>query len=237
MRVLSDLLWNGKLKIYQDTEMFMYSLDSVLLAQFVTINLKTKRVLDIGTGNAPIPLILASKYNVKVTGVEIQKDSYILSCDSVNLNKMDDRIELINGDIKEVYKNLKSEYYDVITCNPPFYKIDMLTTKNEKKLVARNEIYLSLDDIFLISKRLLKNKGRVAIINRPERLIDIIMSMKKYNIEPKIIRFVYPKVGKKANHVLVEGIKNGNSQVEILSPLYVHNEDNSYTEEIQKMLN
>lgn len=235
MKVLNDLLWSGNLKIYQDDENFMFSIDSILLSKFVTINPSIKKVLDIGTGTAPIPIILASRNNVAITGVEIQENSYLLALENVKLNNLESKIDIIYGDIKKI--DLKNNCYDIITCNPPYYKDDMLISNNKSKSIARSELTISLDDIFKISKQVLKDKGRVAIVNRPERLIDIIMSMKKYGIEPKKIQFVYPKIGKPANHVLIEGMKNGRSELKILKPLIVHNDDNSYSEEIIKIFN
>lgn len=230
MKVLNDILWSGNLKIYQNDDAFKFSIDSVLLAKFVTINKKTKQILDIGTGNAPIPLILSLRTNANITGIELQKESYELAIESIKYNKLEDRIKIINDNIKEM--DLENNYYDTIVCNPPYFKNNSLISDNNSKALAKSEISLSLEDIFKISKKVLKNKGNIAIINRPERLADIICLMRKYSIEPKIIQFVYPKVNKSANHVLIEGTFNGNSGLKLLKPLFVHNEDDSYTEEI-----
>ena len=237
MKVLNDLLWNGKLKIYQDDESFMYSLDSVLLSKFVTLNKNITNILDIGTGNAPIPLILTSLTNANITGVEIQKKSYERAKESVSINNLNSKINLINGDINDIVNDLPNNYYDVVVTNPPFFKSNMLISDNIEKGIARTELTLTLEDIFSICKKVLKDKGRVAIVNRPERLVDIIVSMKKYGIEPKKIRFVYPKMSKPANHVLIEGMKNGNSELKIMDPFIVHNEDNSYTDQMYELMN
>ncbi len=230
MKVLNDILWSGNLKIYQNDNAFKFSIDSVLLAKFVTINKKTKQILDIGTGNAPIPLILSLRTNANITGVEMQKESYELAIESIKYNNLENRIKIINGNIKEM--NLENNYYDTIVCNPPYFKSNSLISNNNNKALARSEISLSLEDIFKISKKILKNRGNIAIINRPERLADIICLMRKYSIEPKIIQFVYPKVNKDANHVLIEGTFNGNSGLKLLKPLFVHNEDDTYTDKI-----
>ena len=237
MKVLNDLLWNGKLKIYQVDESFMYSLDSVLLSKFVTLNKNITNILDIGTGNAPIPLILTSLTNANITGVEIQKKSYELAKESVSINNLNSKINLINGDINDIVNDLPNNYYDVVVTNPPFFKSNMLISDNIEKGIARTELTLTLEDIFSICKKVLKDKGRVAIVNRPERLVDIIVSMKKYGIEPKKIRFVYPKMSKPANHVLIEGMKNGNSELKFMDPFIVHNEDNSYTDQMYELMN
>ena len=150
---------------------------------------------------------------------------------------MNSKINLINGDINDIVNDLPNNYYDVVVTNPPFFKSNMLISDNIEKGIARTELTLTLEDIFSICKKVLKDKGRVAIVNRPERLVDIIVSMKKYGIEPKKIRFVYPKMSKPANHVLIEGMKNGNSELKIMDPFVVHNKDNSYTDQMYELMN
>lgn len=235
MEVINDLLGYQDLKIYQNTDMFQFSLDSVMLANFVTINKKINNILDIGTGNAVIPIILSKKTNAKITGVEIQKQSYELACKSLKLNNLEKRIEIINDDIKNYYKNIETETFDVITCNPPFFKLEEQSNLNDSdyKKIARHEIALNLEDIIQISKKLLKNKGRLAMVHRPERLIEIITIMKNNNIEPKKICFLYPKQNKEANILLIEGIKNGKPGIKILPPIISHNEDGSYSDKIK----
>lgn len=222
--------------IMQDTDMFNFSLDSVLLPNFVTINKSTKNVLDIGCGNAPIPLILSTKTDAHITGVEIQKEVYDLALESVKINDLENRIKIINADINELYKELETESFDIITCNPPFFKVkeDSNLNESEYKTIARHEVKLNLEDIMKISRKLLKNNGTLGIVHRPERLVDIIESMRKYNIEPKKIRLVYPKKDKEANILLIEGTKNGKPGIKILPPLYSHDEDGSYTLEVQE---
>ena len=236
MEEINYVLGYDNLKIYQNTEMFKFSLDSVLLANFVTINLSTKKILDIGTGNAIIPLILSTKTKSKITGVEIQKEVSNLANKSVKINNLDEQINIINKDINEYLKTDETEVYDVITCNPPFFKLNEKSIINESKCkqIARHEITLNLDNLIKISKKLLKNNGRLAIVHRPERLIEIIENMKKNNIEPKKICFVYPKINMESNILLIEGIKNGKPGIKILPPIYTHNIDNTYTKEIQK---
>lgn len=236
MLVTNYLLGYKNLKIVQDNEMFNFSLDSVLLPNFVTLNKNITNILDIGTGNAPIPLILSTKTNANIIGVEIQNEVFNQAIESVKINNLQKRIKILNSDIKEMYENFETESFDVITCNPPFFEVtkESNLNKNDYKTIARHEVHLMLDDIFKISKKLLKNNGVVAIVHRPERLIQIIESMKKYNIEPKRIRFVYPKKEKEANILLIEGRKNGRSGIKILPPLYSHESNGEYTKEIQK---
>lgn len=236
MKVNNYLLGYKNLRIIQDSEMFNFSLDSVLLPNFVTINKNINKILDIGCGNAPIPLILSTKTDAKITGVEIQKEVYDLAIESVKLNKLENQIQIINKDINEFYNFEETDSYDIITCNPPFFKYKETSNinKNDYKTIARHEVKLNLDNIFNIAKKLLKNNGVIAIVHRPERLVEIIEAMKKNNIEPKKVRFVYPKKNMEANILLIEGSKNGKPGLKILPPLYSHEESGEYTEEIKK---
>ena len=235
-KVKNYLLNYDNMYIIQDTDMFNFSLDSVLLPNFVTINKKTKKILDIGSGNAPIPLILSTLTDAQIMAVEIQKDVYELGKESIKINKLENRIDFINADINELYKEIDTETFDVITCNPPYFKVNESSNLNdsEYKTIARHEIKLDLEKLFKITKKLLKNKGNIAIVHRPERLSDIVSEMKKNNIEPKRIQFVYPSINSEANILLIEGTKNGNVGLKILPPLYVHDKDGNYTEEVLK---
>ena len=236
MKVINYLLGYKNLKIVQDNEMFNFSLDSVLLPNFVTLNKKTNKILDIGCGNAPIPLILSTKTNAEITGIEIQEDVYNLAVESIKINNKQDQIKIINKDINDFYKEEETDSYDVITCNPPFFKYIQTSNinKNDYKTIARHEVKLNLQKLFLIAKKLLKNNGVIAIVHRPERFVEIIEEMKKNNIEPKRIQFVYPKQDMEANIMLIEGSKNGNPGLKILPPVYTHLENGEYTEEIKR---
>ena len=222
--------------IYQDTDMFNFSLDSVLLPNFVTINKKTKNIMDIGCGNAPIPLILSTKTNAKITGVEIQKDSYDLAVESVKVNNLENQINIINADINELYKELESDSIDTITCNPPYFKYKETSNLNDSdyKTIARHELKLDVERLLKVARKLLKNNGNIAIVHRPERLIEIIELMRKNNIEPKKVQFVYPGKDKEANILLIEGVKNGNPGLKILNPIYSHDENGEYTDQIKE---
>lgn len=236
MEVLNDLLGYENLKIYQNTQMFSFSLDSVLLANFVRINKNTKNILDIGTGNAPIPLILSTRTDADITAVEIQKEVYELAYKTINYNKLENRIKLINGDIIEYANLCQTEMFDIITCNPPFFKVteNVKLNESEYKKIARHEIKLNLEQIIKISKKLLKNNGSLNIVHRPERLIEIITIMKNNNIEPKRIQLIYPKEGECANILLIEGVKDGKSGLKIEPSIIAHNIDGSYTEDVLK---
>lgn len=236
MEVINYLLGYKDLKIYQDTDMFNFSLDSVLLPNFISITKNVKNILDIGCGNAVIPIILSTKTNAKIVGVEIQQDVAYLANKSVKLNNLEDQIEIINADINDISKEMLTETYDIITCNPPFFKITDNSNLNdcEYKTIARHEVKLNLDAIMSISKKLLKNNGIIGMVHRPERLIDIIEAMRKNNIEPKTIQLVYPHMDSESNILLIEGRKNGNLGLKIKEPIYSHDINGEYTDQIKK---
>lgn len=237
MEVLNDLVGYKNLKIYQNSDWFTFSLDSVLLANFVTINPKTKKILDLGCGNAPIPLILSTKTKASIVGVEIQKDSYDLATKSVLYNHLENQIQLYNIDMKKLKDIYESDSFDVIVCNPPYFKYRENSYLNDDihKIIARHEKMIELDDILSLVKYLLKNNGVFAMVHRTERLIEIIEKFKKYGIEIKKIQFIYPKENSESNLMLIEGRKMGNSSLKMLPPLYIHKQNGDYTDEVLKM--
>lgn len=237
MEVINRLLDFKNINIVQNTDWFKFSLDSVLLCNFVTINKNIKNILDLCTGNAPIPLMLSLKTKAYIIGVELQEEVYNLGIKSIKLNNLENQITLLNMDINDLPSKYETDSFDIITCNPPFFKMtkDSIINENKVKSIARHEIKVNLDDIFKLSRKLLKNNGTIAMVHRTERLIDIIDAMKKNNIEPKKLQFVYPKVGKESNLILIEGTKNGNACLKVLPPLYIHDENGEYFEEIKKM--
>ena len=237
MEIVNRLLNYKDLKIVQNTDWFSFSLDSVLLANFVTINANSSKIIDFCTGNCPIPLILSTKTNSKIVGVELQKEIYDLAQKSVKINNLENKIELLNMNIKNLTDIYETDTFDVITCNPPYFKVNNNSklNSNDIKAVARHELEIELDDIFSLARKLLKNNGVISIIHRPERFVEIIQLMKKNNIEPKKVQFVYPKKKSECNMVLIEGSKNGNPGLKIMQPLYVHDENGKYLEEIENM--
>lgn len=234
---INDLVYFKNIKIVQNKDYFNFSLDSVLLPNFVEITRKTKKILDMCTGNAPIPLILSMKTDAKIYGVELQKEVYDLAKETIKINNLYNQIELINDNIKNLKKIFDTETFDIITCNPPYFKKkdDSIINENKVKSIARHEIEMELEDVMIISKALLKNEGSLVLVHRTDRLIEIIELMKKHNIEPKRMRLIYPKINMESNLVLIEGRKNGKEGLKILPPLYIHNDDSSYTSEVLEM--
>lgn len=236
--VCNELLGRELIKIYQDTDYFNFSIDSVLLASFVTMSYKTKSICDLCSGNAPIPLYLTLRSNAKIVGVEVQTHSYDLAVMSIKENKLEDRIEMINANLVGINQRIGNKF-DLVTVNPPFFKIgNHNINPSDAKAIARHEVLASLDDIVKESALLLKSKGRLAMVHRPDRLVEILDTFRKYKIEPKRLQFVYPKMGKECNHILIEGIKDGEpGNLRVLEPLYVYNDDNKWTKEVLKIYN
>lgn len=207
MEVLNDILGYMNRKIYQDSDCFSFSLDSVMLANFASIRLKDKRIADLGCGNGVIPLIMSLRTDKKIIGVEIQEKMADMARRSVEYNKLDEQIEIINSNMKDYAVDENIESFDLITCNPPYFKVNDKNYFNEsyEKMIARHEIEINLEDLLVVVRKLLKNNGNFAIVHRPERLMDILFEFRKNNIEPKRIQFVYEKINKGSTLVLIEG--------------------------------
>ena len=237
--VCNELLGRELLKIYQDTDSFNFSIDSILLADFVSITKRTKKIVDLCSGNAPIPMYLSLRTDAKIIGVEVQHDSYNLALMSIKENKLQDQIEMIEDNLIGISNKIGKNQYDVVTCNPPFFKVgNHNINPEEKKAIARHEILATLEDIIKEASILLSTRGRFALVHRPERLPEILELFKKYRIEPKRLLLVYPKIKSECNHILIEGIKDGSPDgLRILPPLYVYNDDNTWTEEVRKIYN
>lgn len=236
--VINDLLGYDGLKIIQRPDMFNFSLDSTLLADFVVFTSKVKSILDFGTGFAPIPLFLSLKTKVPIIGVEIQSDVAMLAKRNVTLNHLDDQITILEADIKTLPKLIPPTSVDIITCNPPFFKYKESSNTNESpyKTIARHEVLIDLETIIKTAKILLNNKGHLVMVHRAERLTDIVTLLQKYQFALKRLRFVHPRQHEMANMILIDATNNGQTGVKILPPLYVH-QDNGYTEEILKIFN
>lgn len=238
MKVVNDLLGYDNLKIVQNPDWFSFSLDSVLLPNFVTLNKDVKNILDLGTGNAPIPMILTTlTEKANIYGIEIQKDVFEMAQESIKMNKLDSRIKIINDDMKKLDQYFEANFFDVIVSNPPYFKLKDLSKKNEDehKTIARHEEKITLSELIQIAKKYLKNNGVFAMVHRTDRLIEIIEEMRNNNIEPKKIQLIYPKEHTNSNMVLIEGKKNGNPGLIIKEPLIIHDENGEYLEEIKAL--
>jgi len=237
--VIHDLLGYERLKIIQIPDAFNFSLDSTLLAHFTTVTKRTRRIIDLGCGNAPIPLFLSLRTKAPIIGVEIQPEIADLAFRSVEMNGLSGQITILNQDLKDIYKTLGANTFDVVTCNPPFFPIveSSNLNKNDWLTIARHEVRVRLDDVVCEAKKLLMDGGVFSMVHRAARLSDCIESFRKHNIEPKRIRFIYPKATQKeALSVLIEGRKNGNpGGLKIERSLIVLTKGNTYTKEILKI--
>ncbi len=237
--VKNDLLGRPLLSIYQDTDAFHFSIDTMLLADFVTITKRTKRICDLCSGNAPIPLYLSLRTEAKIVGIEIQDSSLQLANQSIEENHLENQITMVLGNVKGISNMIGKNTFEVVTCNPPFFKVGSHNINpNDKKAIARHELLATLEDIISEASQLLNSKGRFAMVHRPDRLLEIFELFSKYHIEPKRLRFCYPKLGSPCNHILIEGIKDGSiGGLVILPPLIVYDEQNQWTNEVRRIYN
>ena len=233
-----DYLLAEDLRIIQSPSVFSFSLDAVLLARFVYVPIQKGNLLDLCSGNGVIPLFLSARTKGKITGVEIQERLYDMAVRSIDYNGLQNRLNMIHGDILDMPKMLGHGKFDVVTCNPPYFVTPSTgeINLNEHLAIARHEIYCTLEDAISVASQLVRQGGKVAFVHRPGRLMDIISLMRKYRLEPKRIQFVYPKMGKGANTLLVEAIKDGSPDLKILPPIIVYNEENEYTPELRGIL-
>ncbi len=233
-----DYLLAEDLRIIQSPSVFSFSLDAVLLAKFTYVPIKKGKIVDLCTGNGAIPLFLSARTNAEIIGVELQERLADMADRSVKYNKLEGRIEIREDNVIGIAGKIGYEKYDVVTCNPPYFPAHEASERNLKEhlAIARHEIHLKLDEAIKSASELLKQGGKAAFVHRPGRLLDIVTAMRANRLEPKRIQLVYPKPGKEANTLLIEGIKDGKPDLRILPPLYVYGEDGEYTNEVKEML-
>lgn len=229
---IDELQRNGY-RIIQNPERFCFGMDAVLLSGFARAK-KQERCLDLGCGNGIIPILMKAKTEGKhFTGLEIQPESADMAKRSVALNGLQDRIDIVEGDIKDASKIFGASSFHVVTTNPPYMTAQHgLTNLYEAKTIARHEVLCNLEDIIRESARLLMPGGRFYMVHRPFRLAEIISLMVQYRMEPKRMRLVYPYVDREPNMVLIEGLRGGKSRMTVEKPLIVYKEPGKYTDEI-----
>ncbi|WP_338985118.1 tRNA1(Val) (adenine(37)-N6)-methyltransferase [Spiroplasma endosymbiont of Diplazon laetatorius] len=237
MKVENSVLNYKDLKIIQDSDMFNFCIDSVLLARFWEPSKKYKNILDFGTNNAIIPLIISKYTDSKITGVEIQKEACEIAIQNIEMNNLSNQINIVNEDIKEFVKD-KNNHFDLLFCNPPYFKVNEdsnLNKRSEMLTPARHEVSINLEQIIASAKITLKNGGKLIMIHLSERIDEIIILLKQNNFSVKRIQFIHSKEGQDSKRLIIEAINDGNQGVKILEPLYIHNEDGSYKEKILEM--
>ena len=218
-----DDLQIGGLELIQNPSGFCFGVDAVFLSDFVKVK-PGETVLDLGTGNGIIPILLSAKTGgKKFTGLEIQENTADMARRSVAYNHLEDRIEIVTGDIKEAAEIFKPAFFDVITTNPPYMLSQHgLRNPDDAKAIARHEVLCTLDDILRESMRLLQDKGRFYMIHMPFRLTEIMIKMNHYKIEPKRIQFIHPYIDKEPVLVLIEGVRGARSRVTVESPIIIY---------------
>lgn len=235
---IDDLEYKN-LKIIQNENGFCFGIDAVLLSDFAKEIKNNSNVLDLGTGTGILSIILSGKTNLnKIYGIEIQEDVADMAKRSVKLNDLENKIEIINKNIKELNTIFERNSFDSIVTNPPYKKINT-GKENEKtnKYISRHEVTANLEDFIKISFELLKDKGSFYMVHRPERLSEIIYLLKKNKLEPKIIRFVHSNLKQEPKLILIKAVKNAREFLKIERPLFIYNENGEYTDEIYKIYN
>lgn len=229
-----DIVPGTEYKILQNRDKFSYGIDAILLSNFA----KPKGVvMDLGTGTAIIPIrIVDNKQIEKIYAVEIQREVAHMAKESIQLNNLEEKIEILNMDLKDLKEKFKKSTIDTIISNPPYMKSGgAIINDDENFAISRHEIHCQFDDIISISNYLLKPLGKIYLVHRPDRLVDIIYTMREYGIEPKHIRFVQSKIKRKPNLLLIEGVKGGKPDLKFYDPLIVYNEDGTYYDEIYEI--
>lgn len=222
MKEINDLYDYGY-KIVQKSDYFKFSLDSMLLANFVNINMADSKLLDFCTGNCPIPIILSNSIK-NIVAFEVQMEIYELGDESLTLNNINN-VKLINDDIKNIGNYYEEGYFDIITCNPPYFKVigSSRINDNNVKAIARHEILIKLEDIVSLAYKFLRDKGKLYIVYRPDRLMELLKLFDKYKFGVKKLQCCYNNSDSLSSMILIEAMKNGHDDLKILAPLYTEN--------------
>lgn len=232
---IDDLQYKGY-RLIQKKDGFRFGVDAVLLANFADIR-KNDFVMDLGTGTGIIAVLIAAKTEARfVTGLEIQPDMAEMASRSILMNSLEERVQIVRGDIKDAVGNFGASRFNAVVTNPPYISRNGgLLNPSDTKAVSRHEILCSLEDVIAAAAGLLAPGGRFSMVHRPDRLADIIQLMRNYSLEPKTLRFVHPSPNRKPNMVLVGGVRNGNPQLKVLEPLYVYDSNGNYSDEINEI--
>lgn len=229
---IDDLQRNGY-KIIQNKNGFCFGMDAVLLSGFARVK-PGEQVLDLGTGTGIIPILLEAKYEGKhYTGLEIQTEMAEMAARSVALNKLEEKISIVEGDIKKAGDIFGLSVFDVVTSNPPYMNhAHGLKNPDIPKAIARHEVMCTLEDVVREAARLLRPGGRFYLVHRPHRLIEIITALTSHRLEPKRMKMVHPYAEKEANMVLIEAVRGGKSMIKVEAPVVVYEKPGVYTKEI-----
>jgi tRNA1Val (adenine37-N6)-methyltransferase len=233
-----DEILNGRLRVFQKKKGYRFSLDSILLAHFISLK-PSARVIDLGCGNGIIILILAKRFpNVRCTGLEIQENLVALAKKNTQLNDLDDRVEIFSGDARNIKNIFPAHSFDAVIFNPPYRKLNSgRINPHPEKAIARHEINGSLKDFLTTAKYLLKPAGTVSTIYPAKRLVELVYLFRKNDIEPKKMRLVFSDNASEAEFVLVEGKEGSREELKIDSPLFIYDQNRNYTDEMSGIFN
>lgn len=224
------------LRIIQKEKGFRFGVDAVLLSDFAEVR-KNDRVMDFCTGTGIVPILLYGKTKAgEIHGLEIQAQFCEMAERSIRMNGIEEKVKVHLGDLKdqELLKILGN--YHVVTANPPYKKMNSgMVNEADALTIARHEVTLTLEDLISASRKVLKDQGRLYLIHRPERLADLISLMRKYRIEPKRIRMVYPNTKKPPTMVLIEGVRDGGEFLKVDAPLFIYDDEGNYSDEIRRI--
>ncbi|WP_341876049.1 tRNA1(Val) (adenine(37)-N6)-methyltransferase [Defluviitalea saccharophila] len=234
---LDDLNLKGY-QIIQNPKFFCFGMDAVLLSAFTEIK-EGDTVLDLGSGNGIIPILLEAKTKgKKFTGLEIQEQNVDMARRSILLNHIEEKVEMHLGDVRKIKEYYTAESFDVVTSNPPYMNAGGgLINLHEAKTIARHEVLCSLEDIIYAASYVLKNKGNFYMVHRPHRLVDIMVLLRKHRLEPKTLQMVHPYMDKEPNMVLIKAVKNAKALLKVSKPLIVYNEKGQYNDEVKELYN
>ncbi|MCK5807192.1 MAG: tRNA1(Val) (adenine(37)-N6)-methyltransferase [Mycoplasmataceae bacterium] len=241
--VKNSLGYDSDIYVYQDKDMFNYSVDTILLANFVSVNSSTKNVLEIGANNGALSIFVSErKKGMSISALEIQDAAIPILEKNINFNNKQDDIEIVHKDFNDFYKEHAANQmnkFDTIICNPPFYKVDSTIKRkgSEELYIATHEVKLNLEQLIMGSAKIIKQKGHLAMVLPTERLVDAFEYLRKYKFEPKRIKFIHPRINTKSNLVLIESRFQVGWGTKFLPNLYLHTEDidkHEYTEQVIK---
>lgn len=232
-----DALFQGKLKIIQTKRGYRFSIDAVLLAHFVKID-GSEKIIDLGTGNGVIPLILAFLYPAaRITGLELQEEMVERALRSTDLNRLEQSVKIIQGDVRSVKNVFSPHGFDAAVCNPPYRETASGRINPDlERRIARHEIMGCLMDFLRAGYHLVRRGGRMSLVYPATRMVDLLQAMRVAGVEPKRLRLVHSFAGTVATLVLVEGVKGGRNELKVMPPLVVYTKERQYTAEMRAIL-
>lgn len=233
MQERHDLLPGSRRTIVQRADLFSYSMDAVLLGKFATITKKTGRIIDLCSGTGAVPLVMSERTGAAIEAIELQETLVTMSRKTMAINGLSDQVTIHHGDVSDAGTLVPWNRFDLVTCNPPYFKVpeEADLDGDDPFVAARHEVHLSLKTMVETAKKLLKSKGRLAMVHRPERTGDLFAALESERFQVKRMQFVHPDQSKEANMVLIEAVRDGQAGLSVLPPLIVYDEMRDFTKE------